>query len=590
MATNGSAQTQVCSACSADLARGPVRRDSDGNLLCRACWSSLRRDSSAAVVPVFGCAICGTGHPVDQMKNWGGQFVCNHCHPTGKTAATGARGQTRGKTASTAVPEPELLQEISFARPKSLRPNVLCPHCWNTFAPGDVLWIAQHADLLGDPLVGPAAPLRFLPSRFDVKGSAIDASGMPCQAMACPRCHLAIPRHMLEMPPFMLSIVGAAGSGKSHFLACMTFELRRRLPESFGVGFADADLAGNPCLNRYEQTLFPQDDADRLVSLEKTPMLGDLYESIHLGSQTLTFPRPFLFSMLPKSTKKRVGNGKRGGVLCMYDNAGEHFEPGSDSAAAPVTHHLAKSRTMIFVYDPTQNLRFREQCRKFSDAPQLDGPMPSQRQEAIFIEAAARVRKYTGLPSNKRYKKPLIVVVSKYDLWKPLLSDQDLLRTEPILGTGQHASLDVVRIKQVSSLVRELLRQFAPEMVLAAEAFCSDVTYIPFSSLGRAPSAREGDGALGIRAGNISPKWVTIPVLYALGEVWPGLISMRRAKEMGGKEAVAAEMGAKESGAIEAGAKEMGAKETGGKEIDVLGALPGEDEIVSAARSRAVGQ
>jgi hypothetical protein len=356
-------------------------------------------------------------------------------------------------------------------------------------------------------------------------GNALDARDMECQAMACPRCHLTVPRHLLEMPPFVLSVVGAAGSGKSHMLACMAWELRRRLPESFGVGFSDADPTGNRCLNRYEQTLFPQDDFDRHVAIEKTPMDGDLYESIQLGSQALSFPRPFLFSMQPRKVRKGGGNGRRGGVMVLYDNAGEHFEPGTDSVAAPVTHHLSKSRSIIFVYDPTQNLRFRDECRKFSEATQLQGPMPAQRQEAIFIEAAARIRKYTGLATNRRYKKPLIVVVSKYDLWKPLIENADLLRTEPIIGSGSRGMLDLERIQEVSEVVRELLRRFAPEMVLAAEAFCSDVTYIPVSSLGGAPSPREGDGAMGIRAGSIAPKWVTVPALLALSKVWPGLIS-----------------------------------------------------------------
>lgn len=522
MGTNSSARGKVCSACSVDLSSGPVRQDADGNDVCRSCWAKRKRGSLSAVVPVFACSICGTGHPVDQMRDWGGQFVCGACHP-----ASSSKSSNSGKQ-SKADPASDVPKDVSFPRPKSLRPSVLCPHCWHSFPPGDVLWIAQHADLIGDPLVGPDAPSRFRPSRFTVKGAALDARGMACQAMACPRCHLSIPRPLLEMPPFVLSIVGAAGSGKSHLLACMTWELRRRLPESFRVGFTDADPAANRCLNRYEETLFPQDDSDRQVALEKTPMEGDLYESITLGSQKLTFPRPFLFSLQPRSARRRTGNGKRGGVLCLYDNAGEHFEPGTDSTATPVTHHLAKSRAMLFVYDPTQNLRFREHCRKFSDAPQLDEPMPRQRQEVILIEAAARVRKYTGLPMNKRYKKPLIVVVSKYDLWRPILEGVDLLRGEPILGTGHRAALDLARIHQVSSAVRELLRQFAPELVLAAEAFCSEVIYVPVSALGRSPTAREGDGALGIRAGNIAPKWVTVPVLYALSKVWPGLINTRR--------------------------------------------------------------
>ncbi len=87
------------------------------------------------------------------------------------------------------------------AKKAKLLSQVTCPHCWERFQPEQVLWISEHVDLLGDPLLGPEQEQRFLPSRFTLDGDAIDARGMTCRALACPRCHLPVPRAMLEMEP-----------------------------------------------------------------------------------------------------------------------------------------------------------------------------------------------------------------------------------------------------------------------------------------------------------------------------------------------------------------------------------------------------
>src|SRR5580693_7312311 len=101
--------------------------------------------------------------------------------------------------------------------------RVTCPHCWHRFPPEEIKWIAAHSDLAGDPLLGSDAPQRFLPSRFNVEGLAIDVKGVACQLLACPRCHLTVPRAVLEMEPLFVSVLGAPGSGKSYFLASMTW-------------------------------------------------------------------------------------------------------------------------------------------------------------------------------------------------------------------------------------------------------------------------------------------------------------------------------------------------------------------------------
>jgi hypothetical protein len=132
----------------------------------------------------------------------------------------------------------------------------------------------------------------------------------------------------------------------------------------------------------------------------------------------------------PGDAAAPAGPPARGRVVCLYDNAGEHFRPGMDSAAAPGTQHLARSRLLMFLFDPTQNPRFRDRCRAFSTDPQLAGAARLTRQELILTEAAQRVRRYTGLPHDRRHDRPLVVVLTKSDVWAPLVGGQ--LR-EPIV-------------------------------------------------------------------------------------------------------------------------------------------------------------
>ena len=114
--------------------------------------------------------------------------------------------------------------------PLPLLPRTTCPHCWASFAPEEALWVSAHTDLLGDPRLGPDEPQRFLPTRFDVDGHALDARGLACHHLACPKCHLGMPRGLLEMEPAFVSILGTPACGKSFLLTALTWELRRLLP------------------------------------------------------------------------------------------------------------------------------------------------------------------------------------------------------------------------------------------------------------------------------------------------------------------------------------------------------------------------
>ena len=412
-----------------------------------------------------------------------------------------------------------------------LRSRVTCPHCWNEFPPDRALWIAQHPDLLGDPRLGADQPQRFLPTRFNVQGAAIDAKGFACHGLACPKCHLAVPRSMFEMRRMFVSIFGSPASGKSYFLAAMSWRLRQVLPKYFSVGFNDADPAMNHRLHEYESLQFLNPNQEALVALEKTETQGDLYDMVLFGDQAVSYPRPFVFSLMPLDGHPNLSScDKLARAICLYDNAGESFLPGEDSATNPVTRHLAQSRVLMFLFDPTQDMRYRKLCGGKSSDPQMmerrerlqrERPV---RQESILSEAAERVRRYAGLAQNQKHDKALIVVTTKFDSWKHLLAGAKLPPVCIGSASGHHAAVNTEGIEEVSKLVRNVLWKVSPEIVAAAESFCSHVMYLPVSATGRGPEVDPQTGALGFRPKDMKPIWVEVPMLYTLARWTQGLI------------------------------------------------------------------
>jgi hypothetical protein len=424
---------------------------------------------------------------------------------------------------------------------RTLLARTICPHCWVPFSPEDVLFISAHADLVGDPRLGAERQQRFRPTRFDLAGNALDARGLPCNALACPRCHLPVPHALLETEPAFVSILGTVACGKSFFLATLTWALRQVLTRHFALTFTDADPAANRLLSDYEEQLFLHPAPDTPVPvgdlIHKTLTQGDGYDTVRYGSQEVSYPRPFLFSVRPQ---RRHPNGAAAAqfsrLLCLYDNAGESFQPGAETTRSPVTQHLAHSRLLLFLFDPTQDARFRKLCRPAGGRAAAWGG-PTSRQETVLLEAAARVRRATGLSQNARHKRPLIVVLTKHDAWSGLLGERT--PAEPWAQSNNLAALDVGGIEHRSRQARDLLQHTCPEIVTAAEEFAREVVYVPVSALGRPPELDPHSGKPVIRPKDIRPFWAAVPLLYGLCRFLPGLVPAleRQARRSGIKVA-----------------------------------------------------
>ncbi len=398
--------------------------------------------------------------------------------------------------------------------------EVICPNCWERFAPESTLYVSAHQDLFGDLRLGPQQQRRFLPTRFHTDGRALDSKGESCHELACPRCHLSVPRILMERPSFFASIFGSPSSGKSYLLAAMTHRLRTVLPKSFAVDFSDADPQANAILHGYEDTLFGGGgNPNALVHLRKTEEVGDWYQKVFYGTREIPYPRPFFFQISPVGGHPFEHNPAAvSRTLCIYDNAGESFQPGADRPDNPVTQHMAKSGCMMFVFDPTQEPEFRKLLATLSNDVQVRGHVTS-RQEVLLAEAARRVKIYRGLPANTKHDKPLIVLVNKYDVWQKLLSNSTLPDPWEAHSSHRFSVLRTDYIEKVSATVCNVLRKYTPSIVSTAESFVDPkkIIYIPVSATGGSPELGS-DGLLAHRACALKPMWVEVPLLYVLSQ------------------------------------------------------------------------
>ena len=399
---------------------------------------------------------------------------------------------------------------------RQLVPVIRCPHCWHEFSPDLMNYIStsQVKGLDFDHRLPAEGHRRFLPSKFHVNGNAIDPEGGSCHETACPNCHLKIPRLMAQSETQSFSIFGSPQSGKSYILAAMTHKLRTCMSE-LGIAFDDADREGNAILQDYEDELFRQATKDTKVRLKKTDLFGDWYSKVYFGIQEKILPKPFLFSiklMDNHPNYERVSSTSK--VICLYDNAGENFQPGGETEDNPVTRHMAHAKGLFFVLDPTQEPTFRGACSQHSTDPQWSGENLS-RQDILLGEAISRIRVFGAMAPQDRINTPLVVILAKFDAWN------FLLKTNRIPNPWEKDPAGVCRmrfdiVQDISNRCRDLLAKYLNPMLMNIESnfYSKQIFYIPVSAIGCAPS-RDESGYYHL-AGDINPMWAEVPILTML--------------------------------------------------------------------------
>ena len=396
-----------------------------------------------------------------------------------------------------------------------LRDTVTCPHCWERWPATEVRFVSESPDFLGDPILGQDAHFRFLPSRYTLAGQALDPSGVVCRRMACPRCHGELPTEVLELPQTTLSIVGAPASGKSVMLAAATFGLRtgQVVP---GLHFRDLDPTLNDLTIGMEAKLFKSGDPYKPAMISKTEVAGELYREYRAGFLRKVAPKPQLFS---------VSRGTMNSILALYDNAGEHFLPGARGIAEHATNHLAASQAIVFVVDPTQDVRVYEQLGGREETIGRGGLAGAGvRGDLILNELYGRIRRLRAMRGADRVSARLVIALSKADLWMSLAPKVAAEAAAEANSNGMRMP-DGPAQDRIHWACKEFLESRLPELVGVAASFDADFRIVPFSGLGRAPQSTTPSAQLQIRPVDVKPLWAAVPMISALAGAHPEAFS-----------------------------------------------------------------
>jgi len=444
---------------------------------------------------------------------------------------------------------------MSHTHTSKVKTPLSCPHCWQEFPTDRILFISESPDLPPDPKL-PSERLRFLSQRFNLAGAALDPHNITCEKLACPECHLPIPRPWLYLNSFFISISGAPASGKSYFLASMIWQLRKTMAKSFCSNFTDADPHMNRRIFDSETTLFTgSDDPNKLVRIDKTDVAGNIYNNTVVNGTPTQLAQPFTYTTepMPNHPMLQKANMTRQ-VICVYDNAGEHFLPGMDHITAPVTRHMGQSDALLFVFDPTQDVRFRAACTEPVNDPQMNPPQSgtknetqsrihSTRQETVLTNILTQIRNLNLLSPQEKIKIPLLIVLSKYDAWQQLCRGKFPAGKAPQernpWKTTTEKTLHVYnpeRVQQYSQILRDLLLDLIPNLISTAESAVESVTYIAISATGGPPELGEPDEQgirpLCYRPTNVKPIWAEVPffhVQYLVGKSTVPVVQDKRA-------------------------------------------------------------
>jgi len=299
--------------------------------------------------------------------------------------------------------EDDIIREVADAG------EHLCPMCLQRFE--DAFWVATHEEMRPDSILKGDSFMRFLPSvsDFTADGRVKDPMGSLCSEIACPHDRLILPYGFLQSKNNIFSIVGDTQSGKSYYLTVLSRKLPETLIKKFGINFVDMDPKGNAKVNEMANTLFSRSGPEQ-AQLLKTGLEGFMYQDVYRKGRIVKMPRPFIYSASQQGEEKATS-------VTLYDNAGEHFQPGMDTEDRPGAQHVGAAAGIVFMFDPFNSIEFRQRMDRYCDDPQMNLSI-NDLHRTMLDEIGQRIRRQRALTPHDSIDTPLAFVVGKYDGWK----------------------------------------------------------------------------------------------------------------------------------------------------------------------------
>jgi len=285
--------------------------------------------------------------------------------------------------------------------------------------------------------------------------------------IVCPECHNALPESTLLGRDMIISIVGARGAGKSHFVGVIIHELINRISVEFGGAMERWDDTGK----RYEQ-IFGHHLYSDLRKLDMTRSAQ--------SADSAAF-KPLIYTLRLKN-KKIFGESIESFTFVFFDTAGEDLNEQVDTMSH-VNKYICKSAGIIFLLDPMQISAVVHQLDKDTVKRASAHESMVTRSDEIITSVSTLIRRDRRMKDSQRINVPVAAVFSKFDAIESIIPQGTTIREpSPHCNVGHLVLQDS---QNVHDEVKSLLRGWEESSFIAnVETHYENHSYFVVSSLG----------------------------------------------------------------------------------------------------------
>lgn len=328
-----------------------------------------------------------------------------------------------------------------------------CPFCIKEVAQNNVEYICSYCNNTS--------------RNFQIKNAVAKCNNCSQNTIRvrCPHCHKELPYGILGCEHQLISIIGAKGSTKSHFLTVLIERLCNDV--AYNMGFSFRPSTGD-VIDRYVKDFKNKIYAERVpLDVTKSALGLDSFERQPL---TFQFQSRHSFSHKPR-------------LISFYDVAGEDLY--HDEGVRSVARHVCFSSGIIFLIDPLQLEGIRNQ---------VSGSLPVVDHNALAVlnKTATIIRSERQIPVRKKIRIPIAICLSKLDTINPLFKENSVFygMNDFIYGSPHTFNKGIVS-KDLNSVNEEVIyylqKYGAKQIINDADSHYTQYHFFGLSALGCQP-------------------------------------------------------------------------------------------------------
>lgn len=351
--------------------------------------------------------------------------------------------------------------------------SFFCPYCFNTIKAPELIFkdakcgLPQERKISWHEKVGLTPAPRSVVCNMNKSDKCKKCSRIVTRRV-CPKCNQQLPVDIDSLSDITIAVIGARGTGKSHFIALLINRIEEMYKEFDWILTPMTDQTISNYRENFYKPLF-----ERKVTIEST--------------QTRRSPEPLIYSLRIKKTNKRI-------MLVFFDGAGENFS--MQQKIEEFNSYVRNASGIICLIDPLQlpliNSELKQRAKSVPDISTDAGDVLVSLCNTLYSSHSEKSWQTKGIPI------PLAVAFSKMDAIKKsnvlrpgeyndggylLDDDSDVYRESGSI----HGVVNKSDVENISSSLEGWLHNQGAHNIFNATRNYRNVSYFGFSALGAPP-------------------------------------------------------------------------------------------------------